>query len=63
MALYDLYEKDGAVFRTPAGPCIRPIADVKQADGTWAPYKGDRMAPVTFGDHLGQQEFGPGPAE
>ena len=52
MAKYNIYEKDGAVFRGKAGAGF--VRDVWTSEG-WVPYDGDRLAPVTFGDHLRQE--------
>ncbi len=57
MALFDLYEKDGAVFRKPASRRHGIVDEVQHTDGSWKPYTGDRLAPVSFGDHIGQKEF------
>jgi hypothetical protein len=53
-ATYHLYERDGAVYRRQEG--YAGAREVKDNDGNWAPYTGDAMKPVTFGDYLGTEE-------
>jgi hypothetical protein len=50
MAGYDIYEKDGAVFRGKAGSFL--VSEIQIGD-EWIPYRGDRVAPALFGDHIG----------
>ena len=54
---YDYFEKDGAIFRMPAGAKIQAVIDVKFPNG-WEPYKGDRCSPVVFGNRITPQEAG-----
>jgi len=49
MKTYDIYEKEGAVFRSKAG-CIA-VSEVWTSEG-WQPYKGDGLKPVHLGDYL-----------
>jgi hypothetical protein len=56
MPRYDYYEKDGAYFRKNKKMKHIGIDDVKHPDG-WVPYKGDRLAPVYFGDKLEQADI------
>src|SRR4051812_24739915 len=49
MARYDIYEKEGAIFRGRAAAGF--VTDVWTPDG-WEPYGGDLCAPVAFGDYL-----------
>jgi hypothetical protein len=58
MAKYDIYEKDGAVFRKPSERKHGIVDDV-QVDGEWRPYRGDRMAPVSFGTFLRTEDGEP----
>jgi hypothetical protein len=51
---YTYYEKDNAYFRRlerPGGHDAASIDDVLHGD-KWVPYKGDRLAPVVFGDRV-----------
>lgn len=58
MRVYDVYERDGAVFRAPANQGYRWVTEVQLPNGTWADYKGaDPMKPVFFGEYLGQREY------
>lgn len=52
---FNIFEKDGARFRAPADRQAR-IVDHVQQGGKWVPYKGDRVAPAVFGDHVGVEE-------
>jgi hypothetical protein len=52
---FKLYEKDGAVFRVKLG--FVGVSDVKWPDGKWHEYEGDPLAPVFFGDYLGEEEM------
>ena len=54
---FNLYELDGATFRQYKG--FAGIQEILNPDtGEWQDYEGDdRMAPVTFGDFLGEQEM------
>jgi hypothetical protein len=58
MAKYNVYEKDGAIFRGRADCGF--VSEVMGSDG-WVPYSGDPLAPVTFGDFLRVEESEPGP--
>lgn len=57
MALYDIYEKDGAVFRKPASAKQAHVDQIQKSDGSWVDYEGDRMAPYMFGDDMGQKDL------
>lgn len=57
MALYDLYELDGAISRKPADRRRGIVDDVLRSDGRREPYSGCRLAPVAFGDHACQREI------
>jgi hypothetical protein len=52
LAKYDVYEKEGAVFRGPAKAGY--VNQVRQA-GKWVPYQGDRRAPVAFGEKVREE--------
>lgn len=52
---FNIFEKDGARFRAPADRQARIVDHVQQGD-KWVPYKGDRVAPAMFGDHVGVEE-------
>jgi hypothetical protein len=57
---YDYFEKEGAVFRRRLKPGVWPaplVHDIK-VNGKWAPYTGDRAAPVYFGDEISAKEAG-----
>lgn len=58
MALFDIFERDGAIFRRPASDLPLPITEVQRGDGKWVPYEGDRLKPVVFGDFLRTVEMG-----
>lgn len=58
MAKYNIYEKEGAVFRGRAGCGF--VTEVMTQNG-WEPYNGDPCGPVTFGDFLRAEESDPGP--
>ncbi|UKJ74239.1 hypothetical protein [Azospirillum brasilense] len=47
---WDYFEHEGVLFRRPAG---RPggVTHIRDGNG-WASYKGDRTAPVMFGDRI-----------
>jgi (p)ppGpp synthase/HD superfamily hydrolase len=49
MRRYDIYEKEGAVFR--GRSCDVAMSEVWTSDG-WKPYKGDGLKPVVSGDYL-----------
>ena len=53
MARYNIYEKEGAVFRGRAGSGF--VTEIWGPNG-WEPYNGDRLAPVVFGDFLRTEE-------
>lgn len=58
MPLYDVYERDGAVFRAPANQGYHWVTEVQLSNGSWAKYEGqDPMKPVVFGDYLGQRRY------
>lgn len=52
LAKYDVYEKEGAVFRGPAKAGY--VNQVRQA-GKWVTYQGDRRAPVAFGEKVREE--------
>lgn len=54
---YVYYKKDGAIFRKPADSEFPAVDEVKHGD-RWVPYKGDRLAPVYFGDQISAAEAG-----
>lgn len=54
---YVYYKKDGAIFRKPASSKLPAVDEVKHGD-RWVPYKGDRLAPVYFGDQISAAEAG-----
>jgi hypothetical protein len=49
MKRYDIYEKEGAVFRGEAGSGF--VTEIQRSSG-WEPYEGDCRKPVVFGDFL-----------
>jgi (p)ppGpp synthase/HD superfamily hydrolase len=49
MRRYDIYEKEGAVFRGRSGSHF--VTEIQVGDD-WQPYDGDPMRPVVFGDYL-----------
>jgi hypothetical protein len=53
MAKYDIYEKDGVLFRGWADAGF--VNEVMTSEG-WRPYAGDGRAPVAFGDHVRAEE-------
>jgi hypothetical protein len=54
-AKFDIFERDGAVFRRPHGRDVALVDHVRNGDD-WIPYKGDRSAPVHFGTFMGVEE-------
>lgn len=56
MPKFDVFEKDGALFRRPAGREIALVDHVLNGE-RWEPYRGDRQKPVHFGDFLGVRDY------
>lgn len=56
MVKYNIYEKEGAVFRGRAGSGF--VTEIRGSEG-WEPYTGDPLAPVAFGDFLGTEKSEP----
>lgn len=50
-----IFERDGALFRMPAGRDVLIVDEVKHGDN-WTPYKGDRIKPAMFGDFVRFEE-------
>jgi hypothetical protein len=53
---YLYFEKDGAYFRKKKSSEYMGVDEVLHPTG-WVPYKGDRLAPVYYGDKLTKQEI------
>jgi hypothetical protein len=53
---FDVYEKDGAMYRGPVGERIAEDIWLKDEE-RWTPFNGARTDPVLFGSYVGQQEM------
>lgn len=56
MAKFDVFEREGALFRRPFGVRAAIVDDVLNGE-KWERYQGDRSKPVHFGEHVGVREF------